>query len=59
MPLMRSLTTEEIDQTIWGFTGPLSLLYGIAFPLGAIACDKCLNQMLMFFLTPPNTTPQT
>jgi len=37
MPLMRSLTTEEINQTIWGFTGPLSLLYGIAFPLGAIA----------------------
>jgi len=37
MPLMRSLTTEEINRTIWGFTGSLSLLYGIAFPLGAIA----------------------
>ncbi|MFC2064811.1 hypothetical protein ACFLXB_06920 [Chloroflexota bacterium] len=36
MPLMRSLTTEEINQTVWAFIGPLSRLYGVAFPLGAI-----------------------
>jgi hypothetical protein len=35
-PLMRSLTTEEINQTIWAFGGPLSFLYGISIPLGAI-----------------------
>jgi len=36
-PLLRSLTMEEINQTIWAYTGPLQLLYGISIPLGAIA----------------------
>ena len=35
-PLLHSLTTEEIYQTIWTFTGPLQLVYGISIPLGAI-----------------------
>ena len=35
-PLMRSLTTEEINQTIWAFGGPLQLIYGVSVPLGAI-----------------------
>ena len=30
--------TEEINQTIWSFTGPIYLLYGISVPLGAIVC---------------------
>jgi len=36
-PLMRTLTLEEINQTIWAYTGPLQFLYGISIPLGAIA----------------------
>jgi len=36
-PIMRSLTTEEINQTIWAFGGPLNFLYGLSIPLGAIA----------------------
>ena len=36
LPLMHSLTMEEMNQTIWAFTGPLSMLYGISIPLGAI-----------------------
>jgi len=36
-PLLRSLTTEEINQTIWAYTRPLQLLYGISIPMGAIA----------------------
>ena len=36
LPLMHSLTTEEINQTIWAFTGTLNMLYGISIPLGAI-----------------------
>jgi len=35
-PLLRSLTMEEINQTIWAFTGSLQLLYGVSIPLGAI-----------------------
>jgi len=35
-PLLHSLTTEEINQTIWAFTGPLNRLYGLSVPLGAI-----------------------
>lgn len=36
LPLMHSLTTEEINQTIWAFTGALSMLHGFSIPLGAI-----------------------
>ena len=36
-PLLHSSTTEEINQTVWAFTGPLNLLYGLSVPLGAIA----------------------
>jgi len=36
-PLLRSLTTEEIYQTVWTFAGPLQLVYGVSIPLGAIA----------------------
>jgi hypothetical protein len=35
-PLLHSLTTEEINQTIWAFTEPLNRLYGLSVPLGAI-----------------------
>ncbi len=35
-PLAYSLTTEEINQTIWAFTGPLNLLSGVASLLGAM-----------------------
>jgi hypothetical protein len=35
-PLLHSLTTEEINQTIWAFTGSLNRLYGFSVPLGAI-----------------------
>lgn len=35
-PLLHSLTTEEINQTIWAFTGPLNRIYGLSVPLGAI-----------------------
>ena len=35
-PLAYSLTTEEINQTIWAFTGPLNLLSGIAPLLGSM-----------------------
>jgi hypothetical protein len=35
-PLLHSLTTDEINQTIWAFTGPLNLLSGISLLLGAI-----------------------
>lgn len=29
-PLLDTLTTEEINQTIWAFTGPLNMLSGIS-----------------------------
>jgi hypothetical protein len=35
-PILHSSTTEEINQTIWAFTGPLNRLYGVSVPLGAI-----------------------
>jgi len=35
-PLAYSLTTEEINQTIWAFTGPLNTLSGVSLLLGAI-----------------------
>jgi hypothetical protein len=35
LPLMRSLTMEEMNQTIWAFRGPLQSLYGLSMPLGA------------------------
>lgn len=35
-PLLHSLTTEEINRTIWAFSGPLNRLYGLSVPLGAI-----------------------
>ena len=35
-PLAYSLTTEEINQTIWAFTGPLNILSGVSLLLGAI-----------------------
>ncbi len=35
-PLAYSLTTEEINQTIWAFTGPLNILSGVSPLLGAI-----------------------
>ncbi len=35
-PLVYSLTTEEINQTIWAFTGPLNILSGVSPLLGAI-----------------------
>jgi hypothetical protein len=35
-PLLHSLSTEEINQTIWAFTGPLNILSGISGLLGAI-----------------------
>jgi hypothetical protein len=35
-PLLHSLSTEEINQTIWAFTGPLNRIYGLSVPLGAI-----------------------
>jgi hypothetical protein len=35
-PLLHSSTTEEINQTIWAFTGTLNRLYGLSVPLGAI-----------------------
>ena len=35
-PLMHSLTMEQMDQTIWAFSGPLMMLHGILVPLGAI-----------------------
>jgi len=34
-PLLDTLTTEEINQTIWAFTGPLNMLSGIS-PLFAV-----------------------
>jgi len=36
-PLLYSLTTEEINQTIWAFTGPLNILSGVSGLLGAMA----------------------
>ena len=36
LPLMHSLTLAEFNQTIWAFTGPMGILYGISLPLGAI-----------------------
>jgi hypothetical protein len=36
LPLMHSLTLEELNQTIWALTGSLNALYGISIPLGAI-----------------------
>ena len=35
-PIAYSLTTEEINQTIWAFTGPLNILSGVSPLLGAI-----------------------
>ena len=35
-PLLHSLTTEEINQTIWAFTGPLNILSGVSGLLGAV-----------------------
>ncbi len=35
-PLTHSLTTEEINQTIWAFTGPLNILSGVSPLLGAL-----------------------
>ena len=35
-PLAHSLTSEELNQTIWATTGPLFLLWGIGVPLGGI-----------------------
>lgn len=35
-PLVHSLTTEEINQTIWAFDGPLNTVSGISLLLGAI-----------------------
>ena len=35
-PLAYSLTTEEINQTIWAFTGPLNILSGVSPLLGAM-----------------------
>ena len=35
-PLLNTLTTDEINQTIWSFTGSLNLLSGISIFLGAI-----------------------
>ena len=34
-PLLDTLTTEEINQTIWAFTGPLNMISGIS-PLFAV-----------------------
>ena len=36
LPLMRSLTLDEFNQTIWAFGGPLFSVYGFSMPLGAI-----------------------
>lgn len=35
-PLLHSLTTEEINKTVWSFTGSLNMLSGISILLGAI-----------------------
>jgi hypothetical protein len=35
-PLLQSSTTEEINQTIWAFTGPLNTLSAVSPLLGAI-----------------------
>ena len=35
-PLTHSLTTEQMNQTIWAFGGPLMMLHGVLVPLGAI-----------------------
>jgi len=35
-PLAYSLTTEEINQTIWAFTGPLNILSGVSPLFGAL-----------------------
>ncbi len=35
-PLLHSLTMDELNQTIWAFTGPLMMLHGVSIPLGAI-----------------------
>ena len=35
-PLAHSLTTEEINQTVWAFTGPLNMLSGVSPLLGAM-----------------------
>ena len=36
LPLMRSSTMEEMNQTVWAFRGTLQSLYGLSMPLGAI-----------------------
>jgi hypothetical protein len=35
-PLFHSLTADEINQTIWAHTGPLSMIYGLGIPLAAL-----------------------
>ena len=35
-PLLHSLTTEEINQTIWAFTGPLNIISGVSPLLGVV-----------------------
>ena len=36
MPLLRSLTTEELNQTNWAFNGTLSMLHGLSTPFATI-----------------------
>lgn len=36
LPLLRTLTLEEYNQTIWAHTGVLGTLFGISVPLGGI-----------------------
>jgi hypothetical protein len=36
VPPLHSLTLDEFNQTIWAFTGPMGILYGISLPLGAL-----------------------
>ena len=35
-PAMRNLTLEEFNQTIWAFTGPLSMMSATGIPLGGL-----------------------
>jgi hypothetical protein len=35
-PLFHSLTADELNETIWAHTGPLSLVYGLGIPLAAL-----------------------
>jgi hypothetical protein len=36
MPLLHTLTTAELNQTIWAIPGTMSTLHGFAVPLGSI-----------------------